>query len=115
MGGGLVAVSLPPSSALLSIRYTRAKEHLILDYDPLEGYRDAQGYNVEDAGYDADYPLTAQLAREHGGPLTAAGSGMWHRKMVSESNNKQMEQDGRTDCDFFMDAHTEMASLKRSL
>lgn len=35
--------------------------------------------------------------------------------MVSESNNKQMEQDGRTDFDFFMDAHTEMASLKRSL
>lgn len=49
----------------------------MLEYDPLEGYHDAQGYDVEDGGYDADYPLTAQLARELGGPLLdlACGTG----------------------------------------
>ena len=42
----------------------------MLDYSEyLEGYRDAQAYDVEEGGYDADYPLTEQLARELGGPL----------------------------------------------
>jgi SAM-dependent methyltransferase len=43
----------------------------------LEGYRDAQAYDIEDGGYDADYPLTEQLAREFGGPLLdlACGTG----------------------------------------
>ena len=34
----------------------------MVDYDYLEGYRDPETYDVADAGYDADYPLTAQLA-----------------------------------------------------
>ena len=49
----------------------------MLDYDPLEGYKDAQAYDLEDAGYDADVPLTEQLARSLGGPLLdlACGTG----------------------------------------
>lgn len=63
-----------------------AKGRLMLDYDPLEGYRDAEGYDVEDAGYDADYPLTAQLARECGGPLLdlACGTGTMAIRMAAE-------------------------------
>ena len=33
----------------------------------LEGYRDAQGYDLDNAGDDPDYPLTEQLARSLGG------------------------------------------------
>ena len=49
----------------------------MLDYDPLEGYRDPQSYDLEDGGYDADVPLTEQLARESGSPLldVACGTG----------------------------------------
>ena len=49
----------------------------MLDYDPLEGYRDPEAYDVEDAGYDEDQPLTEQLARSLGGPLLdlACGTG----------------------------------------
>jgi 2-polyprenyl-3-methyl-5-hydroxy-6-metoxy-1,4-benzoquinol methylase len=50
----------------------------MLDYSEyLEGYRDAQAYDVEEASYDADYPLTEQLAHELGGPLLdlACGTG----------------------------------------
>jgi 2-polyprenyl-3-methyl-5-hydroxy-6-metoxy-1,4-benzoquinol methylase len=49
----------------------------MIDYDPLEGYRDPQTYDLEDGGYDADYPLTEQLARKLGGPLLdlACGTG----------------------------------------
>ena len=49
----------------------------MLDYDPLEGYRDPEAYDVMDAGYDADRPLTEQWARELGGPLLdlACGTG----------------------------------------
>jgi ubiquinone/menaquinone biosynthesis C-methylase UbiE len=49
----------------------------MLDYNPLEGYRDAQAYDLEDAGYDADVPLTMHLAQSLGGPLLdiACGTG----------------------------------------
>jgi 2-polyprenyl-3-methyl-5-hydroxy-6-metoxy-1,4-benzoquinol methylase len=49
-----------------------------MDYSEyLEGYRDAQAYDVEEGGYDADYPLTEQWACELGGPLLdlACGTG----------------------------------------
>jgi 2-polyprenyl-3-methyl-5-hydroxy-6-metoxy-1,4-benzoquinol methylase len=49
-----------------------------MDYSEyLEGYRDAQAYDVEEGGYDADYPFTEHLARELGGPLLdlACGTG----------------------------------------
>ncbi len=43
----------------------------------LEGYRDAQAYDVEEGGDNADYPLTEQWARATGGPLLdlACGTG----------------------------------------
>ncbi len=43
----------------------------------LEGYRDPQAYDAEEAGYDEDIPLTEQWARELGGPLLdlACGTG----------------------------------------
>lgn len=49
----------------------------MLDYDPLEGYRDPEAYDREEAGYDEDRPLTEQLARQLGGPLLdlACGTG----------------------------------------
>ena len=58
----------------------------MLDYDPLEGYRDAQGYDLEDGGYDADYPLTEQLARELGGPLLdlACGTGTMAIRLAAQ-------------------------------
>lgn len=57
----------------------------MIDYSEyLEGYRDAQAYDVEDGDYDADYPLTAQLARELGGPLLdlACGTGTMAIRMA---------------------------------
>ncbi len=49
----------------------------MLEYDPLEGYRDPQTYDLEEEGYDADYPLIEQWARSLGGPLldVACGTG----------------------------------------
>lgn len=49
----------------------------MIDYDPLEGYKDAEAYDLEDGGYDADYPLTNQLAQSLGGPILdlACGTG----------------------------------------
>lgn len=49
----------------------------MFDYDPMEGYRDPQAYDLEDGGYDADFPLTEQLAQTLGGPLLdlACGTG----------------------------------------
>jgi SAM-dependent methyltransferase len=53
------------------------KDVSMLDYDPLEGYRDPETYDLDDAGYDEDYPLTEQWARKLGGPLLdlACGTG----------------------------------------
>ncbi|MEO8606311.1 MAG: class I SAM-dependent methyltransferase [Chloroflexota bacterium] len=49
----------------------------MLENDYLEGYRDPQAYDAEDAGYVADIPLTEQLAQSHGGPILdiACGTG----------------------------------------
>jgi SAM-dependent methyltransferase len=57
----------------------------MIDYSEyLDGYRDAQAYDVEDGGYDADYPLTEQLARKLGGPLLdlACGTGTMAIRMA---------------------------------
>ena len=59
----------------------------MLDYSEyLEGYRDAEAYDVEEAGYDAEYPLTEQLARESGGPLLdlACGTGTIAIRMAEQ-------------------------------
>jgi 2-polyprenyl-3-methyl-5-hydroxy-6-metoxy-1,4-benzoquinol methylase len=60
---------------------------MMFDYSGyLEGYRDAQAYDVEDGDYDVDYPLTAQLARELGGPLLdlACGTGTMAIRMAEQ-------------------------------
>lgn len=48
-----------------------------VEWEFLEGYRDPQTYDLDDAGYDADWPLTEQLARSLGGPVLdlACGTG----------------------------------------
>ena len=52
----------------------------------LEGYRDAQAYDVEEGDYDADYPLTLALARELGSPLLdlACGTGTMALRMAEQ-------------------------------
>ncbi|GHO63551.1 methyltransferase [Ktedonobacter sp. SOSP1-52] len=63
----------------------RAKGPMMIDYSEyLEGYRDAQAYDLEEGGYDADYPLTVQLARSLGGPLLdlACGTGTMAIRMA---------------------------------
>jgi SAM-dependent methyltransferase len=49
----------------------------MIDHDNLEEFRDAQTYDLEDEGYEEDYPLTEQWARSLGGPLLdlACGTG----------------------------------------
>ncbi len=59
----------------------------MIDYSEyLEGYRDAQAYDVEEGGYDADYPLTEQWARSLGGPLLdlACGTGTMAIRMAEQ-------------------------------
>src|SRR5262250_3574851 len=58
----------------------------MLDYDPLEGYRDPQAYDLEEAGYDADYPLTEHWARKLGGPLLdlACGTGTMALRLAAQ-------------------------------
>lgn len=58
----------------------------MLDYDPLEGYKDAQAYDLEDAGYDADVPLTMQLAHAFGGPVLdlACGTGTMALRLAAQ-------------------------------
>ncbi len=59
----------------------------MIDYSEyLEGYRDAEAYDVEEGDYDADYPLTEQLARELGGPLLdlACGTGTMAIRMAEQ-------------------------------
>jgi len=58
----------------------------MIEYDYLEGYRDAQGYDLEEGGYDTDYPLTEQLARSLGGPLLdlACGTGTMAIRMAEQ-------------------------------
>ncbi len=49
----------------------------MLDFDPLEGYRDPQTYDLEEAGHDDDRPFVEQWARTLGGPILdlACGTG----------------------------------------
>jgi SAM-dependent methyltransferase len=49
----------------------------MIDHDNLEEFRDPQTYDLQDEGYDDDWPLTEQWARATGGPLLdlACGTG----------------------------------------
>jgi hypothetical protein len=49
----------------------------MIDYDPLEGFRDPETYDLEEEGYDEDYPLTEQWARELGGPRAMSFPRRW--------------------------------------
>ncbi|HEU5367867.1 MAG TPA: class I SAM-dependent methyltransferase [Ktedonobacterales bacterium] len=46
-----------------------------LHHDNLEEFHDPETFDLEDEGYYDDYPLTAQWAREMGGPLLDLGCG----------------------------------------
>src|SRR5437879_6549588 len=56
----------------------------MIDHDNLEEFRDPQTYDLEDGGYDEDYPLTEQWARSLGGPLLdlACGTGRMAIRMA---------------------------------
>jgi len=49
----------------------------MIDYDPLEGYRDPEAYDLAEEGHEEDYPITEQWACSLGGPLLdlACGTG----------------------------------------
>src|SRR5260221_13928924 len=58
----------------------------MIDHDNLEEFRDPQTYDLEDEGYEEDYPLTEQWARSLGGPLLdlACGTGRMTLRMASQ-------------------------------
>lgn len=58
----------------------------MLDYDPLEGYRDAQAYDLEDGDYDEDRPFIEQWAQTLGGPILdlACGTGTMALKLAAQ-------------------------------
>jgi 2-polyprenyl-3-methyl-5-hydroxy-6-metoxy-1,4-benzoquinol methylase len=58
----------------------------MIDHDNLEEFRDPQTYDLEDEGYDADWPLTEQWARSLGGPLLdlACGTGRMALRMAAQ-------------------------------
>ncbi|MFL5590997.1 MAG: class I SAM-dependent methyltransferase [Ktedonobacteraceae bacterium] len=58
----------------------------MIDYDPFEEFRDPQTYDLEDEGYDDDYPLTEQWARSLGGPLLdlACGTGRMALRLAAQ-------------------------------
>ena len=53
------------------------KGTVMIDHDNLEDFRDAELYDLQDEGYDDDYPLTKKWAQTTGGPLLdlACGTG----------------------------------------
>jgi len=64
----------------------------MIDYSEyLEGYRDAQAYDVEDGGYDADYPLTEQLLASLEGLCfdLACGTGTMAIRMANKAIRSQ--------------------------
>jgi SAM-dependent methyltransferase len=58
----------------------------MLDYDPLEGYRDPQAYDAEEEDWDEDRPLIEQWARTLGGPLLdlACGTGRMALRLAAQ-------------------------------
>ena len=64
----------------------RTNGKLMIDHDNLEEFRDPQTYDLEDEGYDEDYPLTEQWARSLGGPLLdlACGTGRMALRMAAQ-------------------------------
>lgn len=58
----------------------------MLDYDPLEGYRDPEAYDLEDGDYVEDQPLILQWAQKLGGPVLdiACGTGTMALKLAEQ-------------------------------
>src|SRR5712691_158703 len=58
----------------------------MIDHDNLEEFRDPQTYDLEDEGYDDDWPLTEQWARSLGGPLLdlACGTGRMALRLAAQ-------------------------------
>ena len=58
----------------------------MIDHDNLEEFRDPQTYDLEDNGYEDDWPLTEQWARKLGGPLLdlACGTGRVALRLVEQ-------------------------------
>src|SRR5436853_6997544 len=58
----------------------------MIDHDNLEEFRDPQIYDLQDAGYQEDYPLTEQWARSLGGPLLdlACGTGRMALRLAAQ-------------------------------
>ncbi len=58
----------------------------MIDHDNLEEFRDPQTYDLEDNGYDDDWPLTEQWARSLGGPLLdlACGTGRMALRLAAQ-------------------------------
>src|SRR6266699_2299666 len=69
---------------LFGSSHERTKVTVMIDHDNLEEFRDPQTYDLEDEGYDEDYPLTEQWARSLGGPLLdlACGTGRMALRMA---------------------------------
>ncbi len=57
----------------------------MIDHDNLEEFRDPQTYDLQDEGYEEDYPLTEQWAQATGGPLLdlACGTGRMALRMAA--------------------------------
>ncbi len=62
---------------ILFYDYRKVSISKMIDHDNLEEFRDPQTYDLEDEGYEEDYPLTQQWVRSLGGPLLdlACGTG----------------------------------------
>jgi len=56
----------------------------MIDHDNLEDFRDAEIYDLQDEGYEDDYPLTLQWAQQLGDPLLdlACGTGRMALRMA---------------------------------
>src|SRR6266702_5992089 len=69
------------------VRKARGEAGTLMIYnDNLEEVRDQQIYDLEDEGYDDDWPLTEQWARSLGGPLLdlACGTGRMALRLAAQ-------------------------------
>src|SRR5205807_8177490 len=77
------------SGAIEAVTFCDKKEPMrskMIDHDNLEEFRDPQTYDLEDEGYDDDWPLTEQWARLLGGPLLdlACGTGRMALRLAAQ-------------------------------
>ncbi len=77
---------LSPEAVNSVTNHERAKRIVMIDHDNLEEFRDPQIYDLQDEGYEEDYPLTEQWARSLGGPLLdlACGTGRMALRLAAQ-------------------------------